>query len=778
MELRDELQSTLGPSYAIERELDGGGMSRVFLAQETALRRMVVVKVLPAEMSGEVSADRFKREVALAAALQHPHIIPLLTAGDAGGVPYFTMPYVQGESLRTRLTKHGELPVNEAMRILREVASALAFAHDAGIVHRDIKPDNVLVSGGAAMVTDFGIAKALTPSRTDGVGTITALGIALGTPAYMAPEQATADPIIDHRADIYAWGILAYELLTGATPFAGRVSQAILAAQVQEEPEPVAKRRANLPAPLATLIMRCLAKRPADRPQHASELVRALDEMVTPSAGSAPALHFSNSGVGTWRRWSIAIAAVLAIALALFASRRFGAQPGVPRSIAVLPFENKSGDTSYDYLAEGMSDEVRSQLTKVTGLAVMARSSSVSLKGQSMDARDVGTRLKVASVLQGSVSRANGRLHVTAEVVRTDDGTAMWSEAFDQDADHLSTIRDSVTRAVAAALRLSAGTRAARVEDPVARDYYLRGHYLSMKTSDTALRQSLVYFGKALERDPTFAEAQAGVAWTWAFLADAYLSPAEAYPKTKVAALKAIALDSLLPEGHLALAMAQAFHDWDFTAADRSVRRAIELRPRYAEARSTYGVLLSGMGRFPEAIAQVDSAVQLDPLALVSGFQRAWVLYTAGKYREAIAQVHRNYEIEPSQLYFDSYDGMSYRELGLADSALAAFAHAKPLANGQPLAGLAVLYARLGRKKEATAIARDLEEWYRSHYYAPEYVAVAWASIGDTDRAFTWLEKVFEVRSSLWLLFGAGREFAPLRNDPRWAVLERRARGL
>jgi serine/threonine-protein kinase len=243
LDLRDELQSTLGSSYAIERELGGGGMSRVFLAQETALRRMVVVKVLPAEMSGEVSADRFKREIALAAALQHPHIVPLLTAGDAGGVPYFTMPYVQGESLRARLTKHGELPVSEAMRILREVASALAFAHDAGIVHRDIKPDNVLISGGAAMVTDFGVAKALTPSTTDGAGTITALGVALGTPAYMAPEQATADPIIDHRADIYAWGILAYELLTGSTPFAGRVSQAILAAQVQEEPEPVAKRR-------------------------------------------------------------------------------------------------------------------------------------------------------------------------------------------------------------------------------------------------------------------------------------------------------------------------------------------------------------------------------------------------------------------------------------------------------------------------------------------------------------------------------------------------------
>jgi serine/threonine-protein kinase len=283
----------------------------------------------------------------------------------------------------------------------------------------------------------------VTSSTANGTEPITALGVALGTPAYMAPEQATADPLTDHRADIYAWGILAYELLTGTTPFAGRPPQATLAAQVQEEPEHAAKRRASLPPPLATLIMRCLAKRPADRPQHASELVRALDEMVTPSAGSAPLLQFSNSGVGAARRWSIAIAAVAAIALGLFATRRFGAQRGAPRSIAVLPFENKSGDTSYDYLAEGMSDELRSQLTKVSGLAVMARSSSMALKGQSADARDVGTKLRVASILQGSVSRAGGRLHVTAEVVRTDNGTAVWSETFDQDADHLSSIRDS-----------------------------------------------------------------------------------------------------------------------------------------------------------------------------------------------------------------------------------------------------------------------------------------------------------------------------------------------
>lgn len=243
-QVRDALQDALGGDYAIDREISGGGMSRVFVATETALGRKVVIKVLPGEMAGHVSAGRFKREIALAAHLQHPHIVPLLTAGEVGTLPYFTMPFIRGESLRARLAKEGELPVADAVRILREVASALEYAHEAGVVHRDIKPDNVLLSGGSAMVTDFGVAKALTASATEGEGQITSLGVAIGTPVYMAPEQASADPTVDHRADVYALGVLAYEVLTGAPPFAGRSAAALLAAHVTEAPEPASKRRA------------------------------------------------------------------------------------------------------------------------------------------------------------------------------------------------------------------------------------------------------------------------------------------------------------------------------------------------------------------------------------------------------------------------------------------------------------------------------------------------------------------------------------------------------
>jgi len=278
----------LGDAYRIQRELGGGGMSRVFLAQETRLGRQVVVKVLPPEMGAGVNAERFEREIQLAARLQHPHIVPLLTAGAAGDLLYYVMPYIQGESLRVKLTREGELPVTEAVKILREVVDALAYAHKSGVVHRDIKPDNVLLSEGHALVADFGVAKAVSASTGDGQGSLTSLGVALGTPAYMAPEQAAADPHVDHRADIYAVGVLVYEMLCGRPPFTAPTPQALLAAHISQSPDPVTRYRPAVSAQLNALVMRCLEKRAADRWQTAAELVPELDAMATPSGGMAP----------------------------------------------------------------------------------------------------------------------------------------------------------------------------------------------------------------------------------------------------------------------------------------------------------------------------------------------------------------------------------------------------------------------------------------------------------------------------------------------------------
>ena len=314
--LQEQLQRALGDAYLLERELGGGGMSRVFLALERALGRKVVVKVLLPELAAGVNVERFRREIQLAAQLQHPHIVPLLSAGEADGLPYFIMPFVTGESLRTRVAREGEFPIAETVRILRDVVSALAYAHAYGVIHRDVKPDNVLLSGGVAVVTDFGVAKAVTASAgTPGHTGLTSMGVALGTPAYMAPEQATASPNTDHRADIYALGIVAYEMLTGSPPFMGRSAQQVLAAQVVEEPEPVERRRPAVPPMLANLVKDCLAKRPADRPQSAAAVMHVLDAIATPERGHrrddsrAPARRnrgrhgLGGSGRSCLRRW-------------------------------------------------------------------------------------------------------------------------------------------------------------------------------------------------------------------------------------------------------------------------------------------------------------------------------------------------------------------------------------------------------------------------------------------------------------------------------------------
>jgi serine/threonine-protein kinase len=289
-DLREQLAAALGDSYALETELGGGGMSRVFLAHETALGRRVAIKVLSPDLAAGVSGDRFRREILLLAKLQHPHIVPVHTVGEAMGLPYFTMPYVEGESLRTRIARDGELPVPEAVRLLRDVASALAYAHAQGIMHRDIKPDNVLLSAGSAVVADFGVAKAISDATAAGHVTLTSTGMALGTPAYMAPEQAVGDASMDFRVDIYAFGVMAYEMLSGRAPFQGRSAQATLAAHVTEMPEPVQRLRPSMPAALAALVMRCLEKHAADRPASAADVLHALDSMATPVSGSTPTL--------------------------------------------------------------------------------------------------------------------------------------------------------------------------------------------------------------------------------------------------------------------------------------------------------------------------------------------------------------------------------------------------------------------------------------------------------------------------------------------------------
>ena len=346
--LHDSLQTTLSSAYKLDRELMGGGMSRVFVAEERALGRRVVVKVLAPELAAGVSLERFKREILLTARLQHPHIVPILATGETDGRPYYTMPFVEGESLRVRLFRTGAMPVSEVVAIIRDVARALDFAHERGVVHRDIKPENILLSGESATVSDFGISKALDAARTpDQSGTLTALGFAVGTPQYMAPEQIAADPDIDGRADLYSLGCVAYELLVGEPPFTGVAPAALLRAHLTQDPGLVSAKRGDVPEALSNLIARCLAKDPANRPASARDFLSLLDDAASPSSE---------------RLSSVALSAEV-------------------KSVAVLPFTNLNGDPEIDHFVDGLADEVITDLSMLKTVRVISRQSAIRFKG-------------------------------------------------------------------------------------------------------------------------------------------------------------------------------------------------------------------------------------------------------------------------------------------------------------------------------------------------------------------------------------------------------------
>ena len=457
-DLRDQLQTGFAGVYAIERELGGGGMSRVFVATEHALGRKVVLKALPSNIGIDMSAERFAREIALAAGLQHACIVPVLAAGVSHGVPFYTMPYVEGQTLRDRLVERKRLPVDEAVSVLRDVASALGAAHARGIVHRDIKPENILLSGGYAQVTDFGIARAISQSRAPAQragGQLTEAGLAIGTPAYMAPEQVAGDDAMDQRVDIYAVGCLAYELVTGAPPFTGRPPHLLLSAQVSEQPVDVRTRRADLPANLGALIMRCLEKDAAKRPQSADDLLDFLRApLQAPRAAGAPERSVqpqTRARVPAWAWYLTFTTAVAAIGVAIFA---VWPRAREPKSVAVLPFSNVGGDTSQEYFSDGITDDLISALAEIPGLRVAPRTSAFALKGKPIDARDVGRQLDVADLLEGSVKRTGAGLRVNAMLIRTRDGVSTWSKTFDRSAADLFTVQDDITRAIARELRI------------------------------------------------------------------------------------------------------------------------------------------------------------------------------------------------------------------------------------------------------------------------------------------------------------------------------------
>ncbi len=791
-DLIDTLNQQLSDCYAVERELGGGGMSRVFVALEKKLERRVVIKVLPDDVAAGISADRFRREIQFAAKLQHPHIVPVLSAGEVNGKPYFTMPFIEGESLRQRIARDGELPVEDAVRLLRDLASALAYAHKNGVVHRDIKPDNVMLEDEYAVVTDFGIAKALSASSVvDPAGArFTTAGVTIGTPAYMSPEQVTADPSLDHRADIYAFGVVAYEVLTGLTPFAGRSMQALLAAQAIEKPEHISNRRPALPSWLAELVMRCLEKRPADRPQAATELLRALQTTANvtkdnpPSAASRPPRKLLPLVVG------IAALLVISAAILTFGLNRdrtpATAASGTIQSVAVLPLVNVGGRQEDEYFSDGMSDEIANVLSKIPGLRVASRTSAHSFKGRNMNVAEIGRALNVQAVLEGTVRRAGGKLRVTGQLTSVRDGLSLWTDSYERDAIDVFAVQDDIARSIADALKLrlasptvvgqSAGVGTANLG---AYDHYLRGRYFWNARGGENIRRAISYFGEALAADSGFARAYAARAIAYALLPEySDESHSESLQKAIADARKALALDSTLAEAHTGLALASVhMREWD--AAERSYKQAIKLDPQYPTAHQWYGELLYHTSRLDSSVAETRRARQLDPLAPILATAHTYSLIVARRYDEALVEAKRGLELAPDLGVLQWVSAQVY--LGLGNNAearrrieIAAKADSEmTLRQGQ----LAYVYGATGDRAAATSVLKGMQANSKGEDSHPVAFAIAYLALGDTARALGLLEQA-EERRDIGLLTAAtlldDPLYAPIRKSPRFLRIMQR----
>lgn len=775
---REHLEEALGGAFVIERELGGGGMSRVFLAKERSLGRHVVIKLLASELAGAINAERFVREMHIAARLQHPHIVPLLTAGNANGVPYYTMPFVVGESLAQRLERERVLSVEAAISLLRDVASALSHAHREGVVHRDLKPGNVLLTEDRAQVSDFGLAKALGASTR--AGSLTAPGLVVGTPAYMAPEQVLGDPNTDYRADIYAFGVLAYEALTGEPPFASSSTQELLAAQVTRAPKELSTRRKGLPTALTRVVMACLAKDPAMRPS-ADAL---LNELGAPAIHGWP--HGSRRSRVLYATAAAMIAVMVATAVAISLRPVQPAAAGPPlQTVAVLPFENRSADKNDEYFSDGLTDELTNALASVTGLRVTAHSSAFVFKGKATDAREVAQRLGVARIVEGTVRRVGGELRLTAALIDSGSGRTLWSRSYQRSTKDVLDVQQELADAIARELLPKLATNRSRpssgrvTDNAEAYDLYLRALYLLDARTKESLTESIRYLQSALQRDSSFALAHLGIARAYDYLrAVGYIDSQTGHSATRTALLRALALDERLAEAHVLLGDLKFDFEFDPAGAEEEYRRALTLSPELADAHYSYGLFLASRGRFDASVAEVRHALEIDPLSLARAANLGRILGYAGRLDEALAQGRRVVMTDPSYGVGHLWLGATQMYRGQPALALEEFQAAAATMPGTtlPWSGVAAARFQLGEHDAALRLLHELEHTSTRGPPNPYVLALGYVVVGDPDRAFAWLDSGYVSRTYGMNYLGVDPFFVPVRRDPRFVQMMHKLR--
>ena len=808
---------TLG-HYRITAAIGAGGMGEVYRATDTTLGRDVAIKMLPASVAQDPERlARFEREARSLAALNHPNIVTIYAVEEDGGSRFLAMELVEGETLDTILAPGG-LPLPRFFEIAVPLADALSAAHERGIVHRDLKPGNVMVTReGRVKVLDFGLAKLeaagsnpdLTNTPTESRADLTSEGQVFGTVAYMSPEQ-TRGGKVDARSDVFSLGVVFYQMLTGERPFHGASAADMISSILRDTPASVTDRRADLPPHLARILRRCLEKDPRDRYQTSRDVHNELRDLrnETSAVSSAP----SPRSEGTFAEKTIppapaarkrpVLAATIVLVLlgiALFAARRSGmfqsssrgaqaaTEPRAIQSIAVLPLDNYSGDPGQDYFAEGMTDELTSDLANISQLRVISRGSVMQFKGAHRPPTpEIARILNVDAIVEGSVLRSGDKVRITAQLIDARSDRHLWSKSFERNSRDVLALQDELASAIAREIHVrlnpeeqSRLTRAASV-NPEAYDAYLKGRYFFNRPSDENLSKAIAQFEEAIKLDPNFAPAYSGLSDVnlWAGFNEGVIANAEAGPKARAAAEEAIRLDDASAEAHTSLATYRGWYAHDWSGSDAEYRRAFALNPNYSFAHDQYSILLALQGRLDEAVAEGKRAAELDPLSPQIPVDALAAYAWQGKFQEAKDLARKGASLDPTYFFPPFMEGWMEIQAGRVKDAIPLLQKATAL--GSPpfvTAWLGYAYGVTGDRTRATAALDELKATSLKGHpgYAPPFnLAIVYLGLGDRARALDYLEQAYD-NNSQWMPYIRGdRIFDPLRPEPRFAALMRK----